>query len=100
MIAYEVTATIRPDLAATYERYLRAEHIPDLMATGCFVGARIAQATAGRYRITYDAPDAAALDRYLAEHAPRLRAHVRERFPEGLALDREVWTVLEAWPAP
>jgi hypothetical protein len=99
MIAYEVTATVRADLASAYERYLRSEHIPDLMATGCFDGARIAQSAVGRFRITYDAPDAAALDRYLAEHAPRLRAHVRERFPEGLELEREVWTVLETWSA-
>jgi inhibitor of KinA sporulation pathway (predicted exonuclease) len=99
MLIYEVTATVRAELADAYEHYLRTEHIPDLLTTGCFVGARIAQAGVGRYRITYDMPDSAALDRYLAEHAPRLRADVRLRFPDGLDLEREVWTVKQSWPA-
>lgn len=100
MICYEVTATIRAELASAYEAYLREEHIPDLLATGCFVGARIGTAGAGRFRIWYDAPDLAALDRYFAEHAPRLRAHVKERFPSGLELERESWQLLEQWGDP
>ncbi len=49
-----------------------------------------------QYRIRYEAHDGAALDRYLAEHAPRLRAHFDARFPEGVRLSREVWTVVQA----
>jgi hypothetical protein len=97
VISYEVTATVRADLADAYEKYLRAEHIPELLATGCFVAARIGTAGAGRFRIWYDAPDNAALDRYLADHAPRLRADVKERFPSGLELERESWQLLEGW---
>ncbi|MCU0636654.1 MAG: DUF4286 family protein [Gemmatimonadaceae bacterium] len=99
MIVYEVTALVRPELAATYEAYLRTEHIPDLLATGCFVSARLTQAGIGRYRISYDVADTASLDRYMAEHAARLRAEVRERFPDGLSLERDVWTVMQTWPA-
>ena len=99
MVTYEITATVPPPLAEAYERYMRERHIPDLLATGHFVAAALARSAPGRYRVRYEAPDQAALDRYLAEHAGRLRAHFAEHFPEGVELSREVWTALELWGA-
>ncbi len=131
-IRYEVTARVPLDAAAAYERYLREEHIPDLIATGCFVEAEFsrtgdldggaggtspqgsrpearaaltprmatpptASPPAVTFRSAYLAPDRAALDRYLSEHAPRLRAHALERFSAGLTFSRAVWSVLERW---
>jgi len=32
------------------------------------------------------------LDRYIAEHAPRLRADFHEHFPAGVRLSRAVWS--------
>jgi hypothetical protein len=93
MVTYEVTATVRPDLVTRYEAWLTG-HVDDLLATGCFVAATIGRSAPGRYRVRYEAPDQAALDRYLAEHAPRLRAEALAQFPEGLELSREVWEVL------
>jgi hypothetical protein len=99
-VVYEVTATVEAPLAAAYERYLRERHVPDLLATGHFVRAAIARAAdddaagvgaAVRYRLRYEAPDAAALARYLAEDAPRLRAEAMARFPAGVTLSRDVW---------
>lgn len=95
-VTYEITATVAAERAAAYERYMRERHVPDLLATGCFVGASIARAEAGdegaaRYRIRYEAPHAAALARYLAEHAARLRADFAAHFPEGVTIERTVW---------
>lgn len=98
MVTYEVTATVRPDLVARYEAWVTG-HVEDLLATGCFVAATIGRSAPGRYRIRYEAPDQAALDRYLADHAPRLRADALKHFPEGLELAREVWTVLSQFGA-
>lgn len=100
MVTYEITATVRADLCAAYERYMQSRHIPDLLATGAFTGASIARGDGGRYRIRYEAHDRAALDRYLAVDAPRLRAHFAETFPEGVEVAREEWSVLASWPAP
>ena len=97
MVTYEVTAVVRPQLAGDYERYMREQHIPDLLATGAFVAASFSQAGPGRYRIRYEAADRAALERYLAEHAPRLREDFLRHFPEGVELSREVWETLAAW---
>ena len=97
MPTYEITATVEPALAAEYERFLRAEHVPDLLATGCFRSAAVERAAPDRLRIRYDAIDQVALDRYLAEHAPRLRARAAERFPQGVTLSRETWEPVERW---
>lgn len=98
MITYEVTVTVRADLVPAYEQFMRQRHVPDLLATGAFAGASFSRSAPGRYRIRYEALDREALDRYLREHAPRLRQDVLERFPEGLELSREEWTIIQHWP--
>ena len=99
MVTYEITASVRADLIPAYERYMRDRHIPDLLATGAFAAASLSRSTPGRYRIRYEAFSREALDRYLREHAGRLRAHAQERFREGVELTREEWTILASWPA-
>lgn len=97
MITYEITATVEPDYCTAYEQYMSERHIPDLLATGCFMGAIFARSEPGRYRIRYDAPDQAALDVYLTQHVARLRADFADHFPTGVALTREVWAALASW---
>lgn len=97
MITYEITATVRHDLTSAYERYMREKHIADLLETGLFATAAFTRSAPGRYRIRYEARDRAALDRYLAEHAPRTRGDFMTHFPEGVELSREEWEVLEVW---
>lgn len=98
MVTYEITAAVRADLCETYERYMSERHIPDLLETGAFAGASLSRSAPGRYRIRYEARSRAALDRYLAEHAPRLRQHFAESFPAGVELAREEWSLLASWP--
>lgn len=100
MITYEVTASVEHTLIAEYEQYMREHHIPDVLATGWFLGATFGRAAPGRYRIRYEAPDAESLERYLAANAARLRSDLQRRFPSGVALTRENWEVLEQWPSP
>lgn len=92
-VTYEITADVREDLRDRWERYMIDVHIPDLLATGCFAEASIGR-NGGRYRIRYEAHDRAALDRYLAEHAPRLRADALAMFPAGVDLQRAEWDIL------
>jgi len=100
MIIYEVTAIVQARLAEVYEHYMRRQHIPDVLASGCFQEAELSGATPGRYRIRYEASTDEDLERYLATHAPRLREDFASRFPEGVVLAREVWTVMQRWDAP
>ena len=97
MVIYEITATASADLAERYEKYMRETHIPDLLATGFFSGARIARAGENRYRVQYEARDRKALDEYLATEAARLRADFMAHFAEGIEVTRENWEVLQTW---
>lgn len=98
MIAYEVTVTVREDLRGRYEVYMRERHVPDVLLTGLFVGAQMLRDDDGRFRVRYELVDRAALDRYLAVHAARLRADFAAHFPEGVEVQRDTWTGLIAWP--
>jgi Domain of unknown function (DUF4286) len=88
---------VEPALVEAYERYMRVTHVPDLLATGCFLAATIARSGAGRYRIQYQAAAEADLERYLATHAPRLRDDFAAHFPRGVTVSREVWQTLQRW---
>ena len=97
MPSYEVTLQVEPSLAPAVERYMRERHIPAIKATGCFRQIRFLQASAARFRTSYDAATQADLDRYLADHAPRMRAEFQAEFPRGVILTRETWTEQERW---
>lgn len=97
MVTYEVTATVRPELADAYETYMR-RHVADVLATGKFVSASFARSAENRYRTRYDARDQESLDRYLAEDTARLRADFAKHFPSGVELTREIWQAIEVWP--
>lgn len=89
---YEVTAVVRKDLQLRYEAYMREKHIRDVLATGAFARATFDRAAEGKYRIRYEAHSQAAIDRYITDHAPRLRADALAHFPDGVDLSRDVWT--------
>jgi hypothetical protein len=98
MIIYEITALVDAGQVGAYERFMREHHIPDLLATGCFSRATLARSSPGRYRAGFEARDEADLERYLVDHAPRLRQDFASRFSAGVTLSREVWTVVGAGP--
>lgn len=98
MVTYEITAAVRADLCGEYERYMRELHIPHLLETGAFAAATFSRSSQGRYRIRYEAHSRDALDDYLENHAPRLREHFAQTFPEGVQVSREEWDVLAGWP--
>lgn len=97
MIIYEITTIVRPDLVKKYEEYMREKHIPELLETGFFSGAKFTHTTENRYRIQYQAHDEKALNEYLQTQAERLRADFALHFPEGIEVSRENWEVLEIW---
>ena len=97
MILYEVTATAEAQVRSTFGTFMRETHVADVLATGCFVRAFFAENADGIYRTTYVANSQEELDRYLAQHAQRMRADVAERFPSGVTYGREVWRVLQEW---
>lgn len=95
-IVYEVNVEVDAEIAAAYRTWLRA-HIAEILALPGFVDARTFEVrdpapTAGRIAlcVQYRLTGTAALDAYLREHAPRLRADGVARFGERFRAQRRV----------
>lgn len=98
-VSYEVTVRVQDQATANeFSAWMRGEHIGDVLATGLFYGAEFAQLDDTTFRTRYLARSRAELERYLAEHAARLRDDFGRRFHGRAATSREVWDQLQAWP--
>jgi hypothetical protein len=93
---YEVNLEIDAGIAAEYRRWLDV-HLAEILARPGFTGARILEVlepAASTARIAlcvqYTLADAAALDSYLREHAPRLRADGIARFGDRFHAQRRI----------
>ena len=97
LLVYEVNLEFDRVIEADYRAWL-ATHVRDILALPGFTGAEVFEVldpppTAGRIGLSvrYSLRDRAALDGYLREHAPRLRAEGLERFgEEGVRIRRRV----------
>lgn len=96
MILYEVELEIRDEIFADYRAWLSV-HVEHMLELPGFVAAEIlerreppppegAHALTVHYRLTDDA----AMQRYLAEHAPRLRAEGVRRFGDRFTATRRI----------
>ena len=115
-VIYEVTLHARAEIADEYLAWLR-EHVEAMLALQGFEGAELhaldavtaAQggASAGRtgcagaaadergWCVRYRLRDRAALDAYLHDHAPRMRAEGIERFGDAFRAERRILMPLE-----
>ncbi len=96
MIVYEVNLDVRADIHDAYRAWLAA-HVGEILALPGFVSAEIFDVfdpapAEGRRLLTvcYRVADRASLDRYLAEHAPRLREDGLRRFGGAFTATRRV----------
>lgn len=99
MTTYEVTLDVHASLIQDLDDYMIDEHIPDVLATGCFAAATYNR-DGVRRRTVYEADDRGSLDRYIAEHAKGLRDHFAERFPSGVSVTREIWDAVVRFETP
>lgn len=79
MFIYNVTIQINAQAEAPWKEWLVQVHIPEVMATGCFTGYRLlllhdlTHTDQPTYAVQYEAPDRDHYERYLNDHAQRLR---------------------------
>lgn len=95
-VIYEVDLEVERAIESEYRAWLDA-HVAEILALPGFLGASRFErldppAPEGRFALVvqYRLRDAAALDAYLAEHAPRLRADGLARFPDRFSARRRV----------
>ena len=79
MFIYNVTIKVRNEIHSSWLDWLKNEHVPEVLDTGCFSDARILQLlevddTEGpTFAIQYFAESKAAYNQYLEKYAPYLR---------------------------
>jgi quinol monooxygenase YgiN len=102
VIVYEVNLVVRETIRADFRTWLAA-HVEEILALPGFVAAEILEqrepaAAEGTHALTvqYRLVDEAALARYFAEHAPRLREDGLRRFGDGFSATRRVLAVSAA----
>lgn len=93
-ITYEVTLEPDPAILGEFEAWLEY-HVDDVIALPGFMGATIHKGenpeTGAALRIVrYELENAAALDRYLREDAPRMRAEGTSRFGDRFRATRRI----------
>ncbi len=81
MILYNVTVNVEDTILPEWITYMQEEHIPEVIATGCFKGYRFWQIipekveTTGRtYCVQYECESLTVYDSYQKKYAPALQA--------------------------
>lgn len=102
MILYNVTVSIDPAIAEDWLDWMRTHHIPDVMATGCFIESRISRVHGEEeggvtYAITYLSPDQQKMDEYSRQYAPLLQKDHSARYEGRFAAFRTILSVIEEY---
>ena len=99
-IIYNVTTQVSHSIAKQWLNWLREEHIPEIVATGCFTHAAILRLievdeTQGpTYAIQYHTTSKALYNRYIEDFAEEMRKKVIARWGDQFIAFRSVLQVV------
>ena len=97
---YNVTVSVDSACADEWLAWMRSHHIPDVMATGCFVESRISRVQGEEengmtYAITYLSPSQEKIDEYQRVHALILQKDHADKFKGKFAAFRTLLSVID-----
>ena len=100
MIIYNVTISVDDYIAEEWLTWMKARHIPAVMATGLFVEYRILRVITGEhshhtFAIQYTLESHAHLDQYQLEHAPALQKEHLEKYGDKAVAFRTVLEIVD-----
>ena len=99
-VIYNVTIKVEASIASDWLDWLKSEHIPEVLATGCFTGQRVVRllevddSEGPTYAIQYEASSKADYNRYIEQHATRLRDRSFEKWGHRFIAFRSVMEVV------
>ncbi|WP_224488688.1 DUF4286 family protein [Robertkochia flava] len=88
MLIYNVTINIEETVHREWVQWMLEQHIPDMIATGKFSGARMVRVMVEEemggitYSVQYYTENKNTLERYYREDAERLRSDALKKFPD------------------
>lgn len=96
MVIYNVTIKVDPVIQHEWLKWLREEHIPEILETGCFSNARIfhllemEESDGITYAVQYEARDKSDYERYLSEFATSMRKKATDKWTNQFIAFRSV----------
>jgi len=100
MIVYNVTTKTDKSIADKWLAWMKEEHIPDLVATGCFTHAVILRLTevdeteGPTYAVQYYAESKALYNRYIEQYADVMRKKATNKWDNKIISFRTVMTIV------
>ena len=100
-IIYNVTIKVDQSIAEDWLRWLLDIHIPEVMATGCFMQSRVVRLLevddreGPTYAIQYEARSRADYNRYITMHATGMRQRSTDQWCEKFIAFRSVMEVVQ-----
>ena len=101
MIIYNVTIKTDPSISEAWLRWMKEEHIPDVVATGCFTHARIMRllevddSDGPTHAIQYFAESRALYNRYIQNFSDAMRKKATEKWGDKFVAFRSVMQVVD-----
>lgn len=97
MILYNVTVNVDDQIHDDWLDWMRSKHVPDVLATGCFIEGRIFKVLVEEqegttYSVQYRASSMAEYEHYRNVYAPALQKEHTERYKDKFVAFR---TLLE-----
>jgi hypothetical protein len=100
MIIYNVTVNVDDSVHDQWLQWMKAKHIPDVIGTGHFISHRLCKLLGTEeqgttYAVQYFAPSLTEFYMYDANHAPKLRQEVQNKFGDTIVSFRTLLEVVE-----
>lgn len=100
MIIYNVTIKVADAIATAWLEWMQQEHIPEVIATGCFTHATVLRlldvddSEGPTYAIQYFAESRALYNLYIEKYAPAMREKGYVKWGDGFIAFRSVMQVV------
>ncbi len=100
MVIYNVTVNVDESVHKEWVKWMKDEHIPDVLATGHFHGSTFSKILAEEaggfaYSIQYRAKSMDDLETYQKNHSPRLQKDHMDRYGKYTAAFRTLLDVID-----
>lgn len=100
MFIYNVTINVQESIKNEWLRWLKEEHIPDVIGTGCFTHAVILRlievddSEGPTYAVQYHAESKSLYNNYIENHAPVMRQKSFDKWGDKFIAFRSVMQVV------
>ena len=99
MYIYNVTVNLEEGVATDWLNWMKSKHIPDVLATGCFVSHRLCKVLADdegeTYSVQYVFNDMKDMERYQSKYAPTLQDEHKKRYGDKALAFRTFLQILD-----